>query len=71
MRWQHPTAQECLTPMWSTERNARPTEFHTMEGAQTSHIQPRRITNDFHIIRQLKKPSKAICSHGTTNVKTT
>ena len=26
-----------------------------MGGAQTSQIQPRHITKDFHIIRQLKK----------------
>lgn len=49
MWWQHPTAQECLAPCGP--QSARPTEFHAMLGAQTSHIQPRHITNDFHIIR--------------------
>lgn len=49
---QHPAAQECLAPCGP--QSAGPTEFHTMGGTQTSHIQPRHNANDFHIIRQLK-----------------
>jgi hypothetical protein len=56
MWWQHPTAQEYLAPCGP--QSARPTEFHKIGSAQTSCIQPRHITDGFHIIRQLKKPFK-------------